>query len=145
MSWAGCRLFLALLLVLGSSPAWGCSIAATGVAFGGYNPFDSTHLDSTGQITVWCESSYSLRIDPGTAGTYTQRQMSGQASHRIHYNLYADYGRALIWGDGTSGTQTVGGSGGEQPTEHVVYGRIPAGQNAHVGGYSDTLTVTIEF
>lgn len=51
--------------------------------------------------------------------------------------------RGRRWGDGSPGTATVNGSG----TTHTftVYGRIPARQNAVVGSYSDTITVTITF
>jgi spore coat protein U-like protein len=38
---------------------------------------------------------------------------------------------------------TVSGTG--TSSDFTVYGRIPARQNASVGSYSDTITVTITF
>ncbi len=145
MSSTGRRQALAVLLLLATERALACSVSAGGVDFGGYNQFDSTHLDSVGLVTVWCEVAYSLRIDTGAGGDYMQRQMSGPAGDSLEYNLYTDYGRSLVWGDGSGGTQTVGGPGGDQPAEHYIYGRVPAGQDVRVGSYSDALTITIEF
>lgn len=138
------RLGLALMLMLLPAVSWGCTVSSTGVAFGSYNPFDSLPTDSTAIVTVDCENAYTIALSEGQAATFNPRAMAS-ASDSLQYNLYtgADYG--VIWGDGSSGTQVVSGPGDTQPVEHVIYGRCFAQQNARVGSYADTITVTLEF
>jgi spore coat protein U-like protein len=67
-------------------------------------------------------------------------------SLRLGYNLYLDALRSSIWGNGTSGTDhlstTVPANGSVNVT---IYGRISAKQDARIGAYSDTITVTATF
>jgi spore coat protein U-like protein len=65
----------------------------------------------------------------------------------MSYNLYLDAGHAQIWGDGT-GTSFV--SGPTSPVDGAVvmvpiFASIPAHQDVGVGGYSDTIMVTLNF
>jgi spore coat protein U-like protein len=57
-----------------------------------------------------------------------------------------------VWGDGSAGTSTQGGSGAGlgigSAITHTVYGELPNtdnNQNAPAGNYSDTVTVTVEY
>jgi spore coat protein U-like protein len=50
-----------------------------------------------------------------------------------------------VWGDATSGTVTVNGTGIGVNVNHAVYGRIPALQNVHAGSYSDIIIVELTF
>lgn len=136
---------LAVLLGMAAQPGWAatCNVSAIGVNFGSYDTFSNQSLDSTGNITVSCDVSanYTISLSPG-AGSYASRAMTS-GSHTLNYNLYSDATRTTVWGDGTASTVTISGSGttGNPP----VYGRIPARQNAYVGTYSDTITVTLTF
>lgn len=138
------RIGLMMALTLLPALSWGCTVSSTGVAFGGYNPFDSLPTDSTAVVTIDCESAYSISLSEGQAATFNPRTMSS-ANDSLQYNLYTAADHSVIWGDGSSGTQRVSGPGDLQPVEHVVYGRCFAQQNARVGSYSDTITVTLEF
>lgn len=146
---ARCRkipLFFILLLIWMWSDAVGaCTVEANGVPFGTYNPFSSAPLDGAGTITITCPSqtSYTVSLSTGN-GTYAGRLMQS-GTETLEYNLYTDSGRTTIWGDGSGGTSTVSGSDAGMGTSHTVYGRIPERQNPLVGGYTDTLTVTISF
>ena len=64
-------------------------------------------------------------------------------AHTLNYNLYTTNTRTTVWGDSTAGTSKVNANG--TIVAKTVYGRIPALQNAFVGSYSDTITVTIAF
>jgi spore coat protein U-like protein len=77
-------------------------------------------------------------------GTHTQRVMNS-GSHRLNYNLYTAANRAVVWGDATSGTVTINGTGIGGSVNHGVYGRIPALQNVHTGSYSDIIIVELTF
>jgi spore coat protein U-like protein len=69
----------------------------------------------------------------------------GSGAHRLNYNLYTAANRAVVWGDATSGTVTVNGTGIGVNVNHGVYGRIPARQNVRAGSYSDIIIVELTF
>jgi spore coat protein U-like protein len=154
-------LVLAAALPLGSAPALAeavCSFNAVGVNFGVYDPLLATPSDSVGTVTVSCTNSpppgsvtinYAVTLSSGTSGSFVSRRMTSGSS-ALGYNLYSDAGRALIWGDGGSGTSLVGGSikvAGRQTVsqDYPVYGRMPAQQDAGPGSYADTIVVTLAF
>ena len=135
----------ALAFTLTAQQGHACTLNVTGVNFGSYDVFSNTPLDSTGNIDVNCPSGvgYSMALTAG-GGTHTQRVM-GSGAHRLNYNLYIAANRAVVWGDATSGTVTVNGTGIGVNVNHGVYGRIPALQNVHPGSYSDTIIVELNF
>jgi len=136
---------VALALALTAQQGHACTLNVTGVNFGSYDVFSNAALDSTGNIDVNCPSGvgYSMALTAG-GGTHAQRVMSS-GSHRLNYNLYTAANRAVVWGDATSGTVTVNGTGIGVNVNHGVYGRIPALQNVHTGSYSDIIIVELTF
>jgi spore coat protein U-like protein len=143
---------LALLL---PATAWAvitCSIgSATGVVFGSYDIFSGSPVDSTGTISYLCSDvggadSIIIHLSKGSSATYSPRTLVS-GLYELSYNLYLDAARSSIWGDATSGTSEYGPliPQGGVSTDVTLYGRIPAGQNAHVGTYSDTVVVTLVF
>jgi spore coat protein U-like protein len=131
----------------GEAQAGSCSVSATGVAFGNYDVFNATALDSSGSITYQCTTVRLLRIElsQGSSGNYALRQMR-RGAEVLNYNLYLDAARTSIWGDGSGITdrlQTVVFAG--VPRTSTVYGRVLPLQNAVVGLYTDTLVVTVDF
>ncbi|MDA8889037.1 spore coat U domain-containing protein [Hellea sp.] len=140
---ASCLIVLAFALTAQQGHA--CTLNVTGVNFGSYDVFSNTALDSTGNIDVNCPSGigYSVALSAG-GGTHTQRLMSSGAN-TLSYNLFTAANRAVVWGDSTRGTVTVNGTGIGVSVNHGVYGRIPALQNAHIGSYSDFITVELTF
>ena len=143
-SW--CR-FLACVFAVAAPVAYpaGCSVSTLGVSFGNYDVFSALNDDITGTINVNCPSAtaYSISLSSGS-GTYTARAMTSGVNI-LAYNLYLDPTRLTIWGDGSSGTGTVSGTGTGAVVGSPVYGRIPAGQNAYVGSYTDVVIVTVTF
>lgn len=138
------RIGLMLMFTLLPVLSWGCTVSSTGIAFGGYNPFDPLPTDSTAIVTVECQSAYNISLSEGQAATFNPRAMAG-AGDSLQYNLFTGADYSVVWGDGSSGTQVVSGPGGLLPVEHVIYGRCFAQQNARVGSYADSITVTLEF
>ena len=136
---------VALALALTAQQGHACTLNVTGVNFGSYDVFSNAALDSTGNIDVNCPSGvgYSMALTAG-GGTHAQRVMSS-GSHRLNYNLYTAANHAVVWGDATSGTITVNGTGNGVSVNHAVYGRIPALQNVHAGSYSDIIIVELTF
>jgi spore coat protein U-like protein len=157
---------LALLgaLFLGAQAATAasdCSVTASGVAFGTYDPSIATPDDSTGSVVVTCTytgpggsdtANYTVTLSTGTSGSYAPRKLAAGAS-RMDYNLFRDAARTQVWGNASAGTAIITGSlkvgpgaGNRTRTAtHVIYGRIPQLQDADTGNYSDSILVTLTF
>jgi spore coat protein U-like protein len=139
------RSWLAATLLMTSSSLWAatCTVSTSGIAFGGYDPFVNQHVDSVANISVDCDETtpYSIALSTG-AGTYDSRAMTS-GIHQLLYNLYIDATLTTVWGDGTGDSATV--SDTQAIANHIVYGRIPARQDAYVGVYSDTIVITLTF
>lgn len=137
--------WLIVAFALTAQQGHACTLNVTGVNFGSYDVFSNSALDSTGNIDVNCPNGvgYSMALTAG-GGNYTQRVMSSGV-HRLNYNLYTAANRAVVWGDATSGTVTVNGTGIGVNVNHGVYGRIPALQYVYPGSYSDIIIVELTF
>ncbi len=124
-----------------------CSVSATDLAFGVYDPFSATDIDGTVTLTVLCTNTtdYDIGLDEGTGGgaTVTTRVMESGAND-LTYSLYQNTQRTTVWGD-TVGVDTVSDTGTGSNQTFTVYGRLFALQNAAPGSYSDTVTVTVTF
>lgn len=131
------------MLAVASAHAATCNLSTQGVSFGSYDFLSSQNLDGVGHIVVTCDTStsYTIGLSPGN-GSYMARLMNN-GPHQLAYNLYTDATQSMVWGDGSSGTAVVGGTGTD--VDHTVYGSAPAGQNPYVGFYSDVITVTLTF
>lgn len=138
------RVPFGLLLALAAQAASAnCTVSAGSVVFGNYDVFSAQPLDGAGTIGIDCDpaTSYSISLSQG-GGSYSQRELS-TGSALLGYNLYTGSSRTVVWGDGSGGTDTVGGSG--TTANHTIYGRIAAGQNVPAGSYGDTIIVTVSF
>ncbi len=142
------RKIFGVLMIYGFSVSTfaACGIDANNsINFGSYNPFDRQAKSSTGQISVTCDTSFTLSLNPGSSTDYSQRAMR-MGSNVLRYNLFLNASQTIIWGDGTSSTQVINGSGCVEACQYTVYGRIAAGQTrATPGIYSDSITATLNF
>lgn len=143
-------LLLAHLLMVSDATAASCTVSSSGVNFGSFSPLTLATIDSTGSITVNCTdvSSYSAALSTGN-GTYSQRRMVSGGNY-LSYNLYRDAAHQQVWGDGISSssyTVILTNPTNGHNNVHTVYGRIPLSiqRAAHVGIYSDTITVTVSY
>lgn len=132
-----------------------CSVAATPVNFGTYDPLAASPDDASGSITVTCNvlvvgllASWTISLSTGASGTYSPRRLSNGAG-LLAYNLYTSSARTTIWGDGTGGTQSLSDSRllvvGTNQAIYTVHGRIAAGQDEAAGAYSDVIVVTLDY
>ena len=124
-----------------------CSVTATDLAFGIYDPFSATPTDATSTLAVLCTNTtdFDVGLDEGigTGATVAARKLTS-GSNTLDYSLYQDSARSSVWGE-TVGTDTVSGTGTGATQNLTVYGRIFALQSAVPGAYSDTVTVTVTF
>jgi spore coat protein U-like protein len=135
-----------------------CSVSATGLAFGIYDPSSGSPTLTNGLVTMTCTlvsggasfanpvSSYST----GSSGTNVLRTMLF-GPNLLNYNFYLDAGMINPAGDGTNGSVTGGGSIHLIPPNFTgqvqdnLYGRIPINQGVSPGTYLDTIIVTVNY
>lgn len=122
--------------------------AANTLAFGAYDPIGvnaSTDLDSSSNFDVKCNKGTNvvLKLGLGLSPSGQQRRLKLDASNFLNYNLYSDATRTTIWND-TSNVISYTAASSTTETK-TVYGRIPAGQDASAGSYSDTVIITADF
>lgn len=123
--------------------------AGNTLGFGAYDPTSATATTGTTTIRVRCTNGTSAPIalnggaNGSGAGCTTRAMASG--AQRLSYELYRDDARTQPWGctDGTN-TRTYTATNAAFSTL-TVWGSIPAGQNALVGNYTDTVTATVTF
>jgi len=141
----------AVLLLCVPGAAWAkvtCTVSATPVAFGTFNPFGSA-VTTTGTIRVACTKgsstgTYTIALSTGNSGNYAQRQTSTTAPY-LNYNLYTASNYSSIWGDGTGGSVTVTGTNTRTTKNYTVYGKLPTPQGVTPNPYSDSITVTVTY
>lgn len=135
-----------------------CSTSVPTLAFGSYDPTLASPTDITSSMTVTCTRApldtwtvaYTISLSPGGSGSYGVRRMNAGAP-LLNYNVYTSASYSQVWGDGTSSTGIVGATVNfnlfqfSKSATHAAYGRIPAGQNAAAGSYTDNLVVTLTF
>ena len=133
-----------------------CSVTASDVAFGAFEPLDNSALDSTGIVEVTCGAlvlgllvAYDIELSTGGAGGFVPRRMSN-GTHTLNYNLYRDAGRTQVWGNGGGGTFRVSDSYlltvNNTKRSYTIHGRIPATPDARPGAiYTDNLVARIIF
>lgn len=129
-----------------------CTVSATGVAFGGYDPHSAAPDDSTGSISATCliiDAAPDVEISSGSAPNFSTRRMTNGGA-TLNYNLYTNASHTIVWGDGTGGSSTAtltltGTFIIWRSYSRTIYGRIPAGQNVTAGSYGDLLVVTVTF
>ena len=136
---------LALGCITAAGADASCTFSATAPIFGTYNPVGGATLTANGLAQAICNPQATVIVTLSSgSGTFAQRTLLGPKSPVLNYNLYVDAAFTQIWGDGTQGTATVGGTftGTGQAT---IYGRVPGGQDVPIGTYSSTITATLTF
>jgi spore coat protein U-like protein len=138
-----------------------CSLSASGVAFGTYDPFTSVPDDAAGTVTITCnyvapggeaEAEYVLELGTGASGSYAQRRMASGPT-RLGYNLFRDAAHSRVMGNGSGGSSRITGTLQVTPglgkrtnsQTYTVYGRMPALQSATTGTYIDTIVATLTY
>jgi spore coat protein U-like protein len=126
-----------------------CALSATDLSFGNIPANVSTAIDATSVVTITCTNTtpYSIALNAGTAtgATVATRQMQN-GSNLLSYALYSNSSRTTIWGDGTSGSTAVSGTGTGEAQAHTLYGRIATNQNdVAAGSFLDTITATVTY
>jgi spore coat protein U-like protein len=135
-----------------------CTVSASGIAFGIYNPLATVPNASTGTLKVTCNGSgtgsanvtVNVSLSAGLSGSYATRKMFS-GTNTLNYNIYWSTAYSQIMGDGTGGSfaGTAGPftvpAGGSNFATGTMYGLIPITQDIAPGSYSDLITVTVTY
>jgi len=121
-----------------------CKNLGASLSFGpaGYNVYNPADVTQVGSITYSCPPPLFpvVSLSASSNGAYRPRQMTSGAA-ALSYELYFDAGMTQVWGTGADSRAVPSGNASSIP----LYGRIFALQDAAVGSYSDTVTVTFNF
>lgn len=135
-------------MLVSVSVVGGCTIRATPLVFGLYDPNSCQPTNSTARLKVLCtlNTPYYVTLDQGAnyQGTTRLRRMSGPEHSSIKYLLTQNPTHTINWGNviGVDAKFKVG-TGLNQTL--VVYGQIPPKQNVGIGSYRDIVNVGIIF
>ncbi len=126
-----------------------CTVTDSVLDFGPYDPERGTPVDGKASFTLDCpdEAQITIRLDGGLNPAGGERRMAGGRGDFLRYNLYSSSTRhsSQVWGDGISlGQPLVTTFLADLNTTRTVFGRLFAGQRVSPGGYSDTVTITVE-
>ena len=56
--------------------------------------------------------------------------MSSAAGDKLNYQLFTGASRTQVWGDGTSSSSVMSGTGTGALNEETIYARVPKGQSS---------------
>jgi spore coat protein U-like protein len=134
-----------------------CTVTASGIVFGTYNPLIAGGDASTGSWAVNCTATGSgsatvsgtLTLSTGNSGSYAQRYLLS-GTNKLDYNIYLTPTYTQIVGNGTGGTYapTASGTvtaGQAYQATGTFYGFIPGAQYVPPGGYIDSIVVTVTY
>lgn len=127
-----------------------CTVSTTNLAFGTFTADADVTNSSSVKVKCTNGTGYTVKLNPGTSNNFAARKMAN-GSNFLTYNLFKDSGYTSIWGDGTNSTFTNGGTGtglsAAKEVTYTVYGKLPLSGNedAPVGSYSDTITVSVDY
>jgi len=132
-----------------------CVVTVRDLLFGDYDPVAANRsqaLDATADVTLTCTRGTIASIDlndglhdsQARASGVGSRAMGSGARNILSYDLYKDAGRRVRWGQYVAG-MAMAAAPSTAPRTVVVYGRVPANQDAPVGRYVDEVLVTVRF
>ena len=133
------------LFVPATARAAACQQLSATLTFGptAYNVYNATDTTQIGTISYKCPPPLFpvVSLSASANGAYRPRQMTSGAN-TLAYEIYFDTAMTVVWGVGAD-SQAVATGGGTSTVQ--MYGRIFAQQDAAVGNYTDTITVTFNF
>jgi spore coat protein U-like protein len=137
-------------LTVTASVSKNCTITTAPVNFGPYDTVAANAtapLDGIGTITVTCTKGAPAKVglNAGANAEGTTRRMSQGAAEYLNYEVYKDSGHATVWGDTADTALEIPAAPNRNPRTFTAYGRVPAGQDATVGNYTDTVVATVNF
>lgn len=123
-----------------------CNISVGNIAFPDTSLLSST-VRSTSSMNIRCSVNTAYRVllsYGGNASGTTRKMKKLSGTELVSYQLSNSLD-GTTWGDGTSGTVVVTGTGDGNNASLTVFGRVPAQTTPSPGDYKDTITATVQF
>jgi spore coat protein U-like protein len=154
---AGLLVLVALLFACGSANAQvSCRLSGVaGSAFGLYDDSSAAPTDTASSVTVSClrnggpaNVDMDIALGPSAGSGLVASRLLRSGARTLNYNLFRDSGRSAVWGQ-TSGADTLPlkltgiPNNAAKDAVIVIYGRIPALQNAAAGVYADSVSIIV--
>lgn len=157
---AACGAGLAMACASANAQTVSCSITATPMAFGVYDPASPVGLGPVAAtINVGCSVppgggnvtglTVTLSLSTGSSNDYAQRRMTSvPPGYTVRYNIYTSASPSgAVWGNGAASATvpltmpriTPGQTGAATAT---AYGFVPPLQDVAAANYSDVIVVT---
>lgn len=126
-----------------------CVADAFALNFGTYDPLGlhgASPLDGQTVLNVRCTkgTTASVSLGGGNNPAPPARRMTS-GGNLLTYNIFIDAGRATIWNSVNTRQATSTSKNIPLANGLIGYGRIPAGQDAFVGSYTDTVVATVNY
>lgn len=130
-----------------------CTVSSFTLDFLNYDPIvanSTTPKDSAATLNVFCTRTVPVTVEltTGAHSSGSPRKMINAGGAFLNYDLYTDATRLNVWnttstnsGTSTSRLAAIGPLNNGFP----VYGRIPAGQDAEIGSYTDTVQARVNY
>jgi len=157
IAFAAAALLFASMPTADAGVTFTCTVTATGIAFGTYNPLNPSGDSAAGSWTVTCNAIGSgsatvagtLTLSTGSSGTYGARTMKS-GTNALRYNIYVTPSYTQVIGDGSAGTFALSDSGTVTAGQVYqitgnMYGFMPASQDVPAGSYMDVIVVTVTY
>jgi spore coat protein U-like protein len=134
---------------IGVSVVGTCVITASdAMNFGNYDPVNAnatTDLLGSATFSIDCSPGHNFSLligagqNPGAYAGATRAMSNG--TQLLAYDLYTSNAYSTVW----DSANTVAVTGTGTTISQTVYGKIPHGQDAKIGTYSDTVTITATY
>jgi len=135
-------------LTVTATVADACSVSDATVAFGAVTPSAGVTTPVSTNIAVTCTlgTTFSVGLGNGSnASSGVRRLRRGATTDYLTYELYKDLAATSRFGDTGANDRAAGTGLGVSATPIAVYGKIPAGQTAASGSYSDSVQITLYY
>ncbi|RDS83108.1 SCPU domain-containing protein [Dyella monticola] len=128
-----------------------CTLRNNDVYFSNYTSGQSKDKDDAMGMSLYCNEPVRVLISASPSPEspsfeYRLLRHEGGDSATLRYQLYIDWSRQVVWGDGTAESRpfviNVDPDAGAATVD--VFGTIFANQSVPPGRYSDMVTVTID-
>jgi len=137
-------------LGVGATIAGNCNISAPTALSFTYDPVvtnASTPTKQSTSFTVACTNGMTVALSITNGSNAGKASGSSRAmannSNYLGYELYSDSNDTTVWG-GSNTVSYTSSSAATSQTENI-YAVVPAGQDAAIGSYSDTVTIAASF
>lgn len=125
-----------------------CVFSLSNLNFGIYqSPYQSTDVLSSSPISITCDSlsqgnTLTVKLYQGQSATFDRYLSNGK--DLLHYNLFLDSSRSVVWGDGTNGT-SIYTTTIQAQNDITIFSSIYKNQNVSPGNYQDSIVFEMSF